>query len=316
MFAICIESSHSRGMGHLFRMLNFIEYLQEQNKKYVLLLNNDKKSKEILGLRNINFLTVNLNDTNSKWETKLINTHDIHYWVNDRLDTSYTHAQQLNKLHIPLITFDDYGKGAMLSDLNILGLSFGDKPIKGKKVLQGTDFLILNKEIAKHKRERKKVNKILVTLGGSDTFGVTLKVLNLLKKYKINADIHIGPSFAHKEELTSSIDKEYKIITYVESLIKTFYQYDLAITGGGITSFEANATGLPCLIIANEIFETHNGQLLAKNGSSIFLGHHSSIDESIFQNINSLDISSFSKKGLKNLHTNGCENIFREIIDL
>lgn len=35
----------------------------------------------------------------------------------------------------------------------------------------------------------------------NDTYAVTIKVLKLLKKYNIKANIHTGPSFKHKEEL-------------------------------------------------------------------------------------------------------------------
>ena len=32
-------------------------------------------------------------------------------------------------------------------------------------------------------------------------------------------------------------------------------RHDLAVTGGGMTPFEANAAGLPCIVVANETFE-------------------------------------------------------------
>ena len=41
MFAICIEASHSKGMGHLFRMLNFTNYLKKQNEKFVFIINDN-----------------------------------------------------------------------------------------------------------------------------------------------------------------------------------------------------------------------------------------------------------------------------------
>ena len=55
MFAICIEASHSKGMGHLFRMLNFTTYLDKQNEKFVFFINDDSKTKQILKNYNINY---------------------------------------------------------------------------------------------------------------------------------------------------------------------------------------------------------------------------------------------------------------------
>ena len=60
--------------------------------------------------------------------------------------------------------------------------------------------------------------------------------------------------------------------------MEEFSHYDLAITGGGITPFEANAAGLPCVVIANEDFEIPVGLGLEKLGGTVFAGHYSQID--------------------------------------
>ena len=42
MFAICIEASHSKGMGHLFRMLNFSKFLKTKNKDFHSYMYNER----------------------------------------------------------------------------------------------------------------------------------------------------------------------------------------------------------------------------------------------------------------------------------
>jgi len=313
MFAICLEASHAKGMGHLFRMLNFKNYLDKQNEKYIFLIKNNDKTKEILKNNNIKFEIVNLDDYKSNWEKDIIEKYNLQYWINDRLNTDKEHSENVVSKGIKLITFDDLGSGAILSNSNICGLFFNEKNLFGKKVLKGTDYLILNNEIDKYKRERNKLNNILVTLGGSDTYGITIKVLKLLKKHNIKATIHIGPSFNHKEELDKELTNDYEVINFIPSLIEEFVKYDLAITGGGVTPFEANASGLPCLIIANELFEIQNGEYLDSIGSSKFLGYHNEIDNKVFSTINDLDLNSMSKNGMKHLDTKGCKRIYKEI---
>ena len=44
----------------------------------------------------------------------------------------------------------------------------------------------------------------------------------------------------------------------------------------------ANASGLPCIIVANETFEISNGKYLAGLGSSIFAGFHNYINIDAF----------------------------------
>ncbi|MCT7522598.1 hypothetical protein N5T57_06660 [Aliarcobacter cryaerophilus] len=316
MFAICLEASHQKGMGHLFRMLNFIKYLEEKKQNFIFFINKNQKTKEILEKNNYKYEIVDLNNFSQNWETALIKKYDLKYWINDRLDTNEKHTKNILKNNIKLITFDDLGDGAKFCDINICGLTFNNKNIKGKKVLKGVDYLILNSQINFYKKQRYNLENILVTLGGSDTYAVTIKVLKLLKKYNIKATIHIGPSFEHKKELEEELTNDFEVIDFVPSLIEEFSKYDLAITGGGITPFEANASGLPCLIVANETFEIPNAEFLHSIGSSTFLGFHKNIDEKIFQDIYKIDLDKMSQNGLLNLKINAVEEIYREIMDL
>ncbi|MFA9372813.1 MAG: hypothetical protein ACERKK_01530, partial [Poseidonibacter sp.] len=141
-----------------------------------------------------------------------------------------------------------------------------------------------------------------------------IKVLELLKKHKIKATIHVGPSFQDTEKLQELICSDYEVINFVPSMIEEFFKYDLAITGGGVTPFEANAAGLVCLIIANELFEIQNGEYLDSIGASKFLGYYKDIDERLFSNLNSLDIVTMSKNGINQLNTMGAEKIYKEIM--
>lgn len=313
MFAICIESSHSKGMGHLFRMLNFSEYLKNQNEAFIFLINKNQKTKKILESKHINFEIVDLDDVTSNWESAIIYKYGIECWLNDRLDTCEQHARNVDKNGTKLITFDDLGSGAKHSNINICGLFFNHDGLEGKSVLKGVKYLILNSEINRAKRERAALQKIIVTLGGSDTYGVTVKVVKLLKQNNIAATIHLGPSFAHEKELAEELNINYSIIRQVPSLIAELNRYDLAITGGGVTPFEANASGLPCLVIANELFEIPNGQFLDKIGSSKFLGHHENINETVFKNLQNLDLEHMSKKGMESIHTDAAKQIYEEI---
>ena len=316
MFAICLEASHQKGMGHLFRMLNFIKYLEEKKQNFIFFINKNQKTKEILEKNNYKYEIVDLNNFSQNWETALIKKYDLKYWINDRSDTNEKHTKNILKNNIKLITFDDLGDGAKFCDINICGLTFNNKNIKGKKVLKGVDYLILNSEINFYKKQRYNLENILVTLGGSDTYAVTIKVLKLLKKYNIKATIHTGPSFKHKEELQKNLTTNFKIVDFVPSLIEEFSKYDLAITGGGITPFEANASGLPCMIIANETFEVPNGEFLSSLGSSLYLGFHENIDESKFKDIEKLNLENMSQNGLLKLNTKAVEKIYREILSL
>ena len=300
-------------MGHLFRMLNFSKFLKEKKQKYIFVVNNNENLKSILVSNSVSFQAVDFKDLKSNWEKKIILRFKINYWVNDRLDTNKQHAFNICETGVKLITLDDYGDGAKLSDLSIYGLP-KKRCFKGKKIITGLNYLILNNDIDIYKLHRTKLEKILVTLGGSDTHGVTIKILKILKKHFINATIHVGPSFSHYKELEKEITKNYKILNNIPSLIEEFSKYDLAITGGGITPFEANASGLPCLIIANECHEKKNALFLEKIETSKFIGHYKNIDETIFSNVENLNLKSMSKNGIEKFNTIAVQEIYKEIM--
>ncbi|AQR96982.1 hypothetical protein [Clostridium saccharoperbutylacetonicum] len=318
MFGICIESSHNRGMGHFFRCINLMKFLDKINEKYIIFINKDSISNKYLDNNFIKYRIVDLDDFQSDWESKLIIEYKINIWINDRLDTDIEHAKNVVKNKIKLITFDDRGTGAELSDLNISALVFNNQDnLKGKKVLWGIKYLILNKEIERFKRIRKDLRKIIVTLGGSDTHGVTIDILKFLKRMDLGATIITGPSFEHYEELNNLVENKYRIKKNVPSLINEFYEYDLAITGGGITPFEATASGLPCILVANELHEIEVCSYLQSIGVGIFAGYYKEIDFDDFSNIvYKCEIEILSKQGINKVSTNGLENIYNEIIKL
>ncbi|CAK8719179.1 Glycosyl transferase family 28 C-terminal domain-containing protein [Candidatus Electrothrix gigas] len=316
MFALCIESSHARGMGHFYRALNLIESMREAGLDCTMYLNDHLPSLGILQKNNIDYRVVPLHEKNAKnWERDVIRQDHVSVWINDRLDTDVDHCQRVTSCDIPLVTFDDRGSGASLADLNIVALAFDEnEQLMGKRVVRGIDYLVLNPEILLYRRVRNRVERILVTMGGADTYGVTVKVAKELYDAGRKADIIVGPSFEHKNELKKISGKKFRIKQGVPSLIAEFEKYDLAITGGGITPFEANASGLPCIIIANELFEIPIGNALAQYGSSGFAGYHENMDNSLLSR--QLNVEKMSQAGLEKISLHGMRNVIDELKSL
>lgn len=314
MYAICVECSHKRGMGHLYRSMAFTEYLTLHAKRFIVLINDDPVSCSILSNQNIPYRIVNTGDLGTGWESEIIGSLNIRLWINDRLDTCYEHALNVKKNNIGLITFDDRGSGAEYSDINIAPLVFyATNRLKGKKVLSGKDFLILNKEIDRKRRLRQDMNKLIVTLGGSDTYGVTKDIVRILQELGLSADVHVGPSF-HRDALQGLLSNSSKIIDRPPSLIETFFHYDLAITGGGITPFEANGTGLPCLTVSSEEHEREICTYLNDLGTSRYIGHRGTVTPRSFQDaLSSLNIRKMSETGMREINTSGIENIMEHL---
>jgi len=297
VFALCLESSHARGMGHFYRALNLAEGLAAAGVSYKFYLNAHAPSLQILHERGVPHQTVNLGDFTGNWEASLIRQDGITLWLNDRLDTDARHAQKIRAAGVPLVTFDDRGTGAPLANLHIAALAFdAQEHLAGDKVLRGANYLILNPQIGTFMRLRKQLSRILVTLGGTDTYGVTAKVVYLLQEMKLAATIVVGPGYMHVENLNRILNGGFTLKQGVPSMIEEFHRHDLAITGGGITPFEANASGLPCVVIANELHEIPTGIALQKLGGSVFAGHHGALQTPLF--VPDLPLEQMSRDGM------------------
>lgn len=309
-FAICIEASFVRGMGHFYRALVIQEFLEAHHEHSVIVINHDEAAERILKNKKVPFEVVDYSDVHSHWEKVLVEKYHIDILILDKFSTPLAMAEAIVRQNVMLVAIDDCGAGAAMADLHFCSMLF-EEP-QGKKIFLGKDYLILNPEIAECRRHRTRFDKILVTLGGSDTYGVTVRVVELLKRKGLKADIAIGPIFRYKKELMQAISEDFQVYENVPSLIKLMANYDLAITGGGVTCFETSASGLPSIIIANEKHEVPVGQYIASFGGAKFAGYYKSMDEAVFD-IYDMPIREMSRKALRAFQLNGLDNIYKII---
>lgn len=314
MFAICLESSHARGMGHLFRMRHLARELRSRNLPFVFFVNDHEPSLQLLKQDRLPFEIVDL-ECVEHWARAAIERTKTQLWINDRLDTSLPQAQAVKQTGIPLATFDDRGAGALLADLHIAALSFtGDQPLSGRRVARGHQYLILNPEIGLYRRQRLKVEKILVSMGGSDTHGATVKAVRLLRRLRLAVTVVAGPGFGHRATLDAESHTPFELKINVPSLIEEMSRHDLAVVGGGITAFEAAASGLPAIVIANEDFEIPVARYLASLGAARYAGHQSALDEAAFAIPQ--DVAGMSIAGLSNIQLGGIEKVCQLLQEL
>lgn len=310
MIVISIECSHKRGMGHFYRALNIRQYLGAAGEGAVIVLNDDKRAVQILESISVIYEIVDYSDITTNWEKAIIRKHGADVWMSDKFSTGAELARHVKNEGVILAAIDDCGEGADYVDLHFCAMLFHN--LRGRHIYSGKEYMILNPEIARYRRRRTALNKILVTLGGSDTYGVTVKVVKILKEKGLKADIVTGPDFQHSDELNREAGTEFKVYTAVPSLIKKFFEYDLAITGGGVTCFEANASGLPCIIIANEVHEIENARYIAAYGGAKFAGYYKDICQDSID-IRNINIKRMSMAALAAFSLNGMKNIYHVI---
>jgi len=315
LFALCIESSHQRGMGHLFRMLRFALFLRQKGERVIFYLNHHAAAMTILQDAHFDYRIVKLEDITSNWEQGVIQCDGVAVWVNDRLNTCRQHAKHVKAANIKLVTLDDLGSGAELSDLNVAALVFDRlSELQGCKVLSGAKYLILDQKIGRFQRVRTEIKKVLVSMGGSDTYGVSLQVVQQLKQAPLAVTVIAGPGFEHIEHLQKLMPECFELRVNVPSLVEMFSEFDLVFTAGGVTPFEACATGLPCVVTATEEFEIPVGKELEKMGGCVFAGYYKNAKYSLA--FDDMDIRKMSEQAMLSVDGKGSERVYREVIAL
>ena len=313
MLALCLEASHARGMGHLFRMLALAQALESQGAKTRFYLNAFAPAEALLRDRGQVFTTVALED--SGWAAAIIQDDGIKTWINDRLDTGAAHADSVRQARARLVTFDDRGQGAAFADLNIVAFPASDaEKLEGRRVLSGPSALVLDPAIAALRRPRTALNSLVVSMGGSDTYGVTVDVARALKQRGLGATVILGPGFAHNDALAAVKHGGLVVKRNVPSLAEEFSRHDLAVTAGGVTPCEANAAGLPCVVIATESWEARVGKVLEQLGGSRIAGSRDAIDFSFLDQ--PLPIAAMSQAAMRGVPCDGAAAIAREILAL
>lgn len=279
-FVISIEASHQRGMGHLFRGVNLAGGLRDSGHHVCFVVNRDDRSLAILQVSGFDHEVIDSYE-DAGWEGEVIRKHAPDWWINDRLDTDAEHARAVIASGVRLATFDDHGEGAAPALHDFLAMDLSPAEVR-PNCRYGPEYIILNPAIGEYRRKRNDrtpAKTILVTMGGSDTYGVTPRAVKALAALDPGVAVHVatGPNFRHHDELAEAVRKagiNPTIHYQVPDLIGMMADTDLVVCGGGVTLFEAAALGVPALTVANEPHEVPVVEWFARQGFSINAGFH------------------------------------------
>lgn len=302
-------------MGHLFRALALAHAMEAQGAVVRFYVNRDESAERALRQCGRAWTTVPLEDSSIGWEAELIRKDGIRVWINDRFETSAEHALKVLAAGAALATFNDRGSGAALAHLHVSAVRLGETERPGgRRVLSGLQYLVVDPEVRSYRRLRRALDSMVVSMGGSDTFGLTVEVVRALHMRSRPATVIIGPAFAHEAALAQLLDARFSVKRSVDSLPAEFARHDLAITAGGVTPFEANAAGLPCIVIGAESWEERAGELLARLGGCRYAGPRRQIDFSVLDEL--LPLEKMSAAALESVPADGAERVAAELLAL
>jgi spore coat polysaccharide biosynthesis predicted glycosyltransferase SpsG len=164
---------------------------------------------------------------------------------------------------IRTIIIDDAGNTIPIADviLNSSITATSKSYPQNAKLLLGPDYLILP-ETYEHARKQRHTRPtgtaVLITYGGSDPSGLTVRTLSALSEHKWPVEVYftivMGPGFAEKSivaNLAQRLEGQIKVVDNPPDLLPYFSDADLAICAGGRTLYELGALGVPTIAVAS-----------------------------------------------------------------
>lgn len=266
-FGFIVDAEQDSGLGHVRRCLLLRTHLVNIGVNVDVYISNKSDRdifREIENVYTFNFLL----NTDELIEKIYCRHTDLLLIDSYQLPQSVVQALAKKLPSTPMIAFDDFGEKIGWPVIGVINTGLGHSNIQypGRFYLYsilGPSYFPVPSQCLKYSKyfHRRVINKKLtIVMGGGDQEGQTLRILNILKKLKLNKKVQIelifGPGFKHKRKILK-LSKNYENLK-VEISPSNFHEHILAakyvITGCGITLLE--------LIFLKKIF---SGIALAEN---------------------------------------------------
>ena len=167
----------------------------------------------------------------------------------------------------------------------------------------GPEYVIIKPEYLKYRKENltEKIQRVFIFMGGADSKNMTSRIIESFSDSMFNEihfDIVIGSSNPQKSNIENALSSKANFTSYFSRphLADLMQKADLAIGGGGITSWERICIGLPSGIITLAKNQVSTTQYLHDKGLVSYIGHYDVVTN---QNIQQFLINEISAGTLR-----------------
>ena len=329
-----VDANFERGMGHLFRTLSLAKVLTaRRTKRRILFFGKfSEESRRILTNHSYQFVTISKNSDRNDALRHLLRTVNTGLIINDVLDASEATLKLQRENAAKIICLDDTKYGFQYAHAVINPIVF----LKATPATHqnpcpyypGPSYMVLDSRYTDIKTSQDTWNwrgkRLLVTMGGTDSWDITPKVIRSLSPFFTGEGFHlsvtVGPGFAKRNVLIEWINKFSNGAVTIYSdppwLGDVMYEHDLIICGGGITLYEGAVLGRPILAIANEPHEVQSIDLFLANGNVLaYVGYRDDWPETRLQELVRTKLSApealirLRSKGLRLVDGKGLERV-------
>jgi UDP-2,4-diacetamido-2,4,6-trideoxy-beta-L-altropyranose hydrolase len=186
-------------------------------------------------------------------------------------------------------------------------------------LLLGARFALLSQRFAEHRaaslRRRdpdKPLERILVSMGGSDPRNLTKRVLSGIARAGIDCqvDVLLGAPSPFTEEVQETARAMNSITTHAstERVAEMMARADIAIGAAGNSAWERCCLGLPSIIVKTAENQAFVAKTLADTGAALVLGSHETVtDEAIADAIETLASDNAGRKRMSDNAAGLCD---------
>lgn len=276
------DGDHKTGLGHVYRCIALADELRD---KYGFGISFAMQSGEIgfnivseAGFKVIENEEMPENDW---FDTTISKIKPDCIILDIRTDLCAAILKKWKKRGILIVSIDDPSERRMESDLAF----YPPVPQVNKmnwdgykgKAYSGWEWVLLRKEcLEQYDKPINTIPNLLVTMGGSDPFGLTLNVIKALNRLKDNFELSIilGLGFKNHTILENALSKsntKFQVYKSPKNIYSIFSKADIAIASFGVTAYELAVLGIPSLYLCltNDHFESASALVNMGIGKSI-----------------------------------------------
>ncbi|HRY85838.1 MAG TPA: UDP-2,4-diacetamido-2,4,6-trideoxy-beta-L-altropyranose hydrolase [Candidatus Omnitrophota bacterium] len=246
---------------------------------------------EIAAARNDARKTIRFIQANTKGRNPWMVVDGYHFGAN--------YLKQLRSAGMRLLVIDDHAKMPITyADLLLNQNAYASKKLYSFKKLKrppqfllGGKYCLLRREFwkrGKNPENQDAAEKVLVTMGGADPYGATIKILKMLAAagdHRLKLTVIVGannPRVSLIRHFAQCSKLSIRVVKNVKNMTRWYRWADLAITGGGTTCWELAWAGVPMMTVTladNQLMIT---RCLHRGGFAISLGWHDLLDQKKF----------------------------------
>lgn len=288
MIGIRTQAGKGIGLGHVRRCLALAKALSWVGAQAGFVVDEDDRTVELIRAQGFPTVGVPSGDALAQTYTKF-REWQVRAVIADSYELDTPSLAVLRDVAGFLVVIDDLANHEIPADIvtnsGIHASSLPYSGLPGTLYLLGPAFALLSREFTDtpRRKTRGQVEQVLITIGGSDPSGLSDKLVEWTLDCfgTASIDVVVGPFFPPAKVCAPTAARERSRLQMhrePRDMCALMLKADLAVTGGGQTTYELAATGTPAAAICIAENQRANLRGLAEAGTLEFVGDASDGD--------------------------------------